>query len=140
MNSIDYLEAFLDSMSRRDVDGAVAHLADSVVLHSPIVSSQFEGKEKVGSVLKHLLDVVDQFTPKLLLRDGANVVAVLTIIVGEDVIDAFDHIHLGDDGRIESMMVAWRPLPALVAVQQILVPRLGGQAQELVPLDRPRCS
>lgn len=140
MNSIDYLEAFLDSMSRRDVDGAVAHLADSVVLHSPIVSSQFEGKEKVGSVLKHLLDVVDQFTPKLLLRDGANVVAVLTITVGEDVIDAFDHIHLGDDGRIESMMVAWRPLPALVAVQQLLVPRLGGQAQELVPLDRSRCS
>lgn len=127
-------------MSRRDVDGAVAHLADSVVLHSPIVSSQFEGKEKVGSVLKHLLDVVDQFTPKLLLRDGANVVAVLTITVGEDVIDAFDHIHLGDDGRIESMMVAWRPLPALVAVQQLLVPRLGGQAQELVPLDRSRCS
>jgi hypothetical protein len=38
-----------------------------------------------------------------------------------------DHMHLNDAGLVDSMTVAWRPLPAVVAVQQRLAPKLGAR-------------
>lgn len=134
---VDHLEAFLKALGTGNANAALVHLADDVTLRSPILPEPFVGKTAVANVLARLLGIVDAFEPKLLLRDGADVVAVLTLRVGEHVIDAFDHIHLDAAGRIESMTVAWRPLPAVVAVQQRLVPALGGQAMRLVPLDQP---
>ncbi|MDI4234149.1 nuclear transport factor 2 family protein [Bradyrhizobium sp. Arg237L] len=122
-------------MSIGNVVGAAVHLADSIELLSPIVPTPFQGKECVADVLTKLLDTVDAFEPQLLLHNGADVVVVLTIRFGDHVIDAFDHIHLNKDGLIERMTVAWRPLPAVVAVQQRLVPKLGGKAMQLVPVD-----
>ncbi|MEH3038521.1 MAG: hypothetical protein PGN21_00415 [Sphingomonas paucimobilis] len=131
----NHLDAFLASMSKGDVKGALSHLSETIALRSPIVPMPFEGKATVAHVLTQLFDTVDSFEPKLLLRDGADVIAVLTIRFGDHDIDAFDHIHLDSEGFIESMTVAWRPLPAVVAVQRHLAPKLGGKAMQLVPLD-----
>lgn len=75
-----------------------------------------------------LLNTVDAFGPKLLLRDGRDFVAVCTIRFGDHVIDGMDHMHLNDAGLVNSMTVAWRPLPAVVAGQRKLAPKLGGKA------------
>jgi hypothetical protein len=72
-----------------------------------------------------IVSTVDAFEPKLLLRDGADFVAVFTIRFGDHVIDGMDHMHLNDAGLVDSMTVAWRPLPAVVAVQQKLALKLG---------------
>ncbi|MCX8279200.1 nuclear transport factor 2 family protein [Phyllobacterium sp. 0TCS1.6C] len=138
MTSADHLGAFLEAMKSGDVDGAVAHVADDISLRSPILPAPFHGKKNVAAVLTQLVGTLDAFEPKLLLRDGADVVAVLTIRFEDHVIDAFDHIRLNNEGLIEGMTVAWRPLPAVVAVQQRLVPKLGGQAMQLVPLDQAK--
>ncbi|MCY0386705.1 nuclear transport factor 2 family protein [Robbsia sp. Bb-Pol-6] len=138
MISTEHLNAYLDAMGRRDVEGTKAHMADNVVLRSPIVPAPFEGKARVGEVLHHLLGLVEAFEPRLLLRDGADFVAVFTIRLGDHVIDGMDHMHLNDAGLVDSMTVAWRPLPAIVAVQQRLAPKLGGKAMRLVPLDQSR--
>ena len=136
MISPNHLNAYLEAMGRRDVEGTKAHMADDVVIHSPIVPAPFHGKEKVAGVLDALLSTVDSFEPKLLLRDGADFVAVFTIRLGDHVIDGMDHMHLNDEGLVDSMTVAWRPLPAIVAVQQKLAPKLGGAAMKLVPADQ----
>lgn len=133
--SNNHLDRFLASMSKGDVKSALSHLSETIALRSPIVPMPFEGKATVAYVLTQLFDTVDSFEPKLLLRDGADVIAVLTIRFGDHVIDAFDHIHLDSEGFIESMTVAWRPLPAVVAVQRHLAPKHGGKAMQLVPLD-----
>lgn len=85
---------------------------------------------------RRLLSTVDSFQPKLLLRDGADFVAVFTIRLGDQLIDGMDHMHLNNEGLVDSMTVAWRPLPAIVAVQQKLAPKLGGAAMKLVPADQ----
>jgi len=128
MISTDHLDAYLDAMSKRDVATAKVHMADDVVLRSPIIAAPFEGKEKVAHVLAQLLDTVDAFEPKMLLRDNADFVAVFTIKLGDNETDGMEHIHLNEAGLIDSMTAAWRPLPAVVAVQQNLAPKLGGQA------------
>lgn len=136
MISTDHLDAYLEAMGRRDIEGTKAHLADDVVIHSPIVPAPFQGKEQVTGVLEALLSTVDAFEPKLLLRDRSDFVAVFTIRLDDHVIDGMDHMHLNDAGLVDSMTVAWRPLPAVVAVQQKLAPKLGGKAMMLITADQ----
>jgi limonene-1,2-epoxide hydrolase len=136
MISTEHLDAYLEAMGRRDVEGTKAHLADDVVIRSPIVPAPFQGKEQVIRVLDALLNTVDAFEPKLLLRDGADFVAVFRIRFGDHVIDGMDHMHLNDAGLVDSMTVAWRPLQAMVAVQQKLAPKLGGKAMTLIAADQ----
>jgi hypothetical protein len=93
-------------------------------------------RKKVAEVLDALLSTVEGFEPKLLLRDGANFVAVFTIKFGDHVIDGMDHMHLNNEGLVDSKTIAWRPLPATVAVQQKLAPKLCGAAMKLVPTDQ----
>lgn len=134
MTTTDHLQAFLQSMEAGDITLAVTHLAERVQLRSPILPEPIEGRDGVGHVLDALINTVDSFEPRLLLRDGPDVVAMVKITFGNHQIDAFGHIHLDSAGLIGGMTVAWRPLPAVVAVQQVLVPKLGGQALKLVPL------
>ncbi|WP_186144524.1 nuclear transport factor 2 family protein [Burkholderia gladioli] len=136
MVTTEHLDAYLKAMGNRNVEGTKVHLADNVVLRSPIVPAPFEGKERVAAVLMQLLATVDAFEPKLLLRDGADFVVVFTIRFGDHVINGMDHMHLNEAGLVDSMTVAWRPLPSVVAVQQKLAPRLGGTAMMLVPTDQ----
>ncbi|MGY2737115.1 ketosteroid isomerase-like protein [Sphingomonas sp. UYP23] len=43
MISPNHLNAYLEAMGRRDVEGTKAHMADDVVIHSPIVPAPFHG-------------------------------------------------------------------------------------------------
>jgi limonene-1,2-epoxide hydrolase len=136
MISTEHLNAYLEAMGRRDVEGTKAHMAEDVVIRSPIVTEPVRGKEQVAGVLNALLGTIDAFEPKLLLRDGANFVAVFTIRSGDHVIDGMDHMHLNDAGLVDSMTVAWRPLQSVAAVQQKLAPKLGIEPLMLVPVDQ----
>lgn len=135
MQSEDHLTPFLEAMHGGDISRASEHLSETVELNSPILPTPFKGRASVTGVLTELLSTIDAFEPRMMMRDGAHVIAVLTIRFEDHVIDAFDHVRLGEDGRIETMTIAWRPLPAVVAVQQRLVPKLGGKAMRLVPID-----
>jgi len=135
MPSEDHLTPFLEAMHRGDIARAGKHLSETVELNSPILPTPFKGRASVATVLAELVSTIDAFEPKMMMRDGADVIAVITIRFEDHVIDAFDHVHLGEDGRIETMTIAWRPLPAVVAVQQRLVPKLGGKAMRLVPIE-----
>jgi limonene-1,2-epoxide hydrolase len=132
----DHLSPFLKAMHEGDIVRASAHLSNTVELNSPILPTPFKGRANVTGVLAELLSTIDAFEPRMMMREGADVIAVLTIRFEDHVIDAFDHVHSGEDGRIETMTIAWRPLPAVVAVQQRLVPKLGGKAMRLVPIDQ----
>ncbi len=136
MQSEDHLTPFLEAMHEGDISRASEHLSETVELNSPILPTPFKGRASVTGVLTELQSTIDAFEPRMMIRDGADVIAVLTIRFEDHVIDAFDHVRLGEDGRIETMTIAWRPLPAVVAVQQRLVPKLGGKAMRLVPIDQ----
>lgn len=135
MVTTEHLDAYLKAMGKRHVEGLEAYMADNVILRSPIVPVPFEGKELVFQIVSRLLETIDDFELKLLLRDGADFVAVFTIKFGDHIIDGMDHMHLDDMGFIDHMTVAWRPLASVVAVQQKLAPKLGGKPMQLVPLE-----
>ncbi len=93
------------------------------------------GKTQVQAVLGHLLAVVDTFEVRELLRGDENVAVFLRMRMGDVEIDGVDVTHLDDNGLIDSMTVMWRPLPAVVAVQARIAPRLGLAALKLVADD-----
>ena len=131
----DHLDAYLKAMAARDVISATAHMANDVVIYSPLVPAPIKGKENVANVLAALLSTIDSFEPKLLLRENADFVAVFIIRFGDHLLDGMDHMHINEAGLVDSMTVAWRPLPSVVAVQQKLAPKLGGRAMKLMNAD-----
>jgi limonene-1,2-epoxide hydrolase len=133
MISRQHLDAFLDAMNRRDPSGTEAHMAEDVIIYSPIVPEPFKGKQQVQKVLEQLMLTIDAFTPKLLLQDGADFAAIFTLELGPNKLDGMDHMHINEAGLIDSMTVTWRPLPAVVEVQKVLAPKLGGKPLTLVP-------
>lgn len=134
MISREHLDAFLDAMHRRDASGTEAHMADDVVIYSPLSPEPFKGKQQVQGILNQLLLTVDEFTPKLVLRDGADFAAIFTIELGPNKLDGMDHMHINEAGFIDSMTVTWRPLSAVVEVQKLLAPKFGMKPLTLVPM------
>jgi limonene-1,2-epoxide hydrolase len=130
----EHLDAFLDAMHRRDPSGTEAHLAEDVMIYSPIVPEPFKGRQQVQEILKQLMLTVDAFTPKLVLRDGADFAAIFTIELGPNKLDGMDHMHINEAGFIDSMTVAWRPLPAVVEIQKLLAPKFGLKPLTLIPM------
>ncbi len=100
MPSEDHLSPFLEAMHEGDIARAGAHLSDTVELNSPILPTPFNGRANVTGVLAELLSTIDTFEPRMMMREGADLISVLTIRFEDHVIDAFDHVHLGEDGRI----------------------------------------
>jgi hypothetical protein len=130
----EHLNAFLDAMHGRNASGTEAHMADDVIIYSPLAPEPYQGKQQVQAILKQLLSTVDAFTPKLVLGDGPDFAAIFTIQLGSNKLDGMDHMHINEDGFIDSMTVTWRPLPAVVEVQKLLAPKFGMTPLTLVPM------
>lgn len=96
MPTKEHLYAYLDAMHRRDAAGTAAHMADDLIIHSPIAPAPFKGKEQVVELLNSLLNNVDSFGMKQLIGDEEDFVAVFTIDVGSNRVDGMDHMHLNE--------------------------------------------
>jgi hypothetical protein len=119
------LTAFLDAMHAGDIDGVAAHTADNVTLKSPIVVEPFEGREQVMGVLSYLLDVADDFTVLEIMPGNGHFAVLVTITVGDTVVEGVDIMGVNSQGKVDAMSIQWRPLPAIVAVQNRLAPAIG---------------
>lgn len=118
------LTAFLAAVQARDAKRAAAHLAENVIMKSPIVAEPFVGRELVAVLVARLLDVFDRFEVIEILSRGDHFAVVVKIRVGDDEIEGVDVIALDDDGKVESLTIHLRPLPAIVALQNRLASAL----------------
>lgn len=128
-----HLKSFLDAMHAHDPQAAAQHLAESVTLKSPIVVEPFLGRDQATAILASLLNVIDEFTFVDHLSGATHFAAVFIIKAGSTTVEGMDYIHLDDAGKIDSMTISWRPLPAVVAVQNRLAPAIGVPPLALVP-------
>ena len=115
-----HLDAFLAAMRRKDLDAMLTHMADDVVLKTPLDVDPFRGKAAVRPVAQALLRVVDTFDFRETLQGPQHVAVFFAVTVGSIVLDAMDYFRLDPAGRIQEMTVLWRPLPSVVAVSQVL--------------------
>lgn len=123
--NLDHLNLFLEAMHRRDAAGLEPHMSADVTLRSPIVPEPFNGKAQVQSVMSLLLGIVDSFELLEILPGEAHVATFFKLRVGPTEVDGMDYVHLNDAGLIDSLVVLWRPLPSIVAIQNRLAPLIG---------------
>ena len=128
----EHLLPFLDAMHTGDKDGLKDHLAEDVILRSPIVVEPFEGRDIVLAVLGALLSVITKFEVTDTIIGDTHAAIILAIMAGDVEAQGVDYVHVNDEGLIDSMIIQWRPLPAIVAIQQKLAPVIGIPPLQLV--------
>jgi hypothetical protein len=118
--NLSHLHAFTDAMQRKDLDAMLAHMADDVILNTPLVAEPFEGKAAIRPVVAALLSVVDKFEFLELMQGPEHVSEFFRVTVGSIQLDGVDYWRINKAGLIQEMTVLWRPLPAIVAVHKKL--------------------
>ena len=118
--NLTHVHAFTAAMQRKDLDAMLAHMADSVILKTPLLAAPLEGKVAVRPVVGALLGIVDAFDFQEIMQGPRHVASFFKVTVGPDVLDGMDYWRLDQAGLIEEMTVLWRPLPAIIEVQRLL--------------------
>jgi hypothetical protein len=117
---LTHIHAFTQALQRKDMEAMLSHMADDIVLNTPLAAEPIRGKDAIRPVVTALLGVVDAFDFREILQGPAHVSAFFGVTVGEHHLDGVDYWRLADDGRIAEMTVLWRPLPAANAVAEKL--------------------
>jgi hypothetical protein len=118
--NLTHLKAFVDAMQRKDIEAMLPNMADDVILKTPLVAEPFKGKAAIRPVVEALLAVVDKFELREMLQGPQHVSQFFGVTVGSDELDGMDYFRVNEAGLIQEMTVLWRPLPALVSVQEKL--------------------
>lgn len=129
------LAALLAGMHAGEVDQVAENVADNIVLKSPIFADPFVGREQALAVIGHLLGAVDEFDSGEILIGEACFAVRLTLKVGAVEVEGVDIVTVDEVGKVDSMTIQWRPLPAIVAVQNRLAPAVGVPVLKLTPAD-----
>ena len=118
---LTHIHAFTAAMQRKDLDAMLSHMAEDVILKTPLVAEPFKGKSALRPVVEALLGVVDAFDFREIMQGSEHVSAFFGIRVGPTELDGVDYWRLNEAGLIQEMTVLWRPLPAVAAVNTMLV-------------------
>ena len=113
---LTHIHAFTAAMQRKELEAMLTHMADDIVLKTPLAADPFKGKSAIRQVVEALLDVVDRFEFRDTMQGPQHVSAFFGITVGPDELDGVDLWRLNEAGLIQEMTVLWRPLPAIMAV------------------------
>jgi hypothetical protein len=121
---------FRAAVEARDLDAAVAQLADDVKLNSPFAFRPFAGKEAAGGVLRAVAATFEDFryTDELVSADGVHAL-IFRARVGDKQLEGMDLLRFNDDGLIEDFTVMVRPANGLMALGEAMAPKVEGLAK-----------
>ena len=128
-----HVDDYFAALAIRDSLRIVPHLAENIVLLGPIFPEPTVGKDAVVEVLSGFLETIDSLQVNLRFAKDRDVAVFFSFACNGLTVKGNEHLHLNDDGLIDGIEVAWRPLPATVAVQEVFAAKLGFPAMRLVP-------
>lgn len=128
-----HVNDYFKALSKNDKLGIVTHLAENIVLLGPIFPEPTQGKDAVVQVLSGFLDTIDTLEVDLTFASNRDVAVFFSFSCNGITVKGNEHLHLNEEGLIDRIEVAWRPLPAAVLIQEIFAAKLGFQAMRLVP-------
>jgi hypothetical protein len=132
---LTHLHGFIEGlMQHKDLEAMLPHMADDMILKTPLAAEPFQGKASIRPVVEALLGVVDRSSFREIMQGPQHVAVSFGVTVGSAELDGMDYIRLNEAGLVQEMMVLWRPLPAVVAALNKLNLAAGQPALELVPV------
>jgi limonene-1,2-epoxide hydrolase len=120
------MHPFGAALEARDIDAAVALLADDVVFRSPVVFKPYHGREAVEPILRAVSQVFEDFryVRELASEGAADHALVFQARVGDRQIEGSDFLHVDDHGLIAELTVMVRPLSATLALAEAMKAQL----------------
>lgn len=129
-----HVDAYFEALSNRDNLRIIPHLAENIVLLGPIFPEPTEGKDAVVEVLSGFLETIDSLEVNLTFSSDRDVAVFFSFTCNGITVKGNEHLHLDENGLIDQIEVAWRPLPSAVLVQEVFANNLGFEAMRLVPV------
>jgi limonene-1,2-epoxide hydrolase len=113
-------ERLKTALESRDLDGAVALLAEDVVFRSPIVHKPYQGRDAVRALLDGVMHVFEDFRYERVIGapDAADHALVFTARIGERKLEGCDFLHENAYGLIDEFVVMVRPLTGAMALAE----------------------
>jgi SnoaL-like protein len=106
------------------MDAAVALLADDVVFHSPVVFRPYQGREAVGTILRAVVEVFEDFEYVREIADGPDQALVFRARIGDRQLEGLDLLRLDRSGAITELTVMVRPLQGVLALAEAMKAKL----------------
>ena len=116
--------SFRAAVEARDVGLMREALHPDVVFRSPAVFRPYEGRDAVMGVLRHVLEVFDDFRYTDELRGERTHALVFEASAGDKQVQGLDFLHVDEDGLVTELVVMIRPLSGLMALAQQMAARL----------------
>jgi hypothetical protein len=122
------VQPFRAAIEARDMNAAVALLAEDVVFHSPIAFTPYRGRETVGMVLRAVIQVFEDFryVREIGAEGAADHALVFRTRIGEKEIEGCDFLHVDGSGAITELTVMVRPLQGALALAEAMKVKLAG--------------
>ena len=119
---------FRAAVEARDIDAALALLAEDVVFRSPVVFAPYRGRQAVAPILRAFSRVAEDFryVREIGSPDGADHVLLFQARVGGRELEGIDFLHTGTGGLIDELIVMIRPLSAALALAEAMKAQLAG--------------
>jgi ketosteroid isomerase-like protein len=115
---------FRAAVERADLDAATDLLHNDVVFRSPAVFRPYAGKATVGTILRTVYGVFEDFTyTDELAGDGVHAL-IFSARVGDRELQGMDLVRAAPDGRIGEFTVMIRPASGLMALAERMGPAL----------------
>jgi hypothetical protein len=123
------VQPFRAAIEARDLNAAVALLAEDVVFHSPIAFTPYRGRETVGMVLRAVIQVFEDFryVREIGAEGAADHALVFRTRIGEKEIEGCDFLHLDESGAIAELTVMVRPLNGALALAEAMKAKLAAR-------------
>jgi hypothetical protein len=109
---MSFAEKFRDAWNTRDHAVMVALFAPDAVLHSPIITTPFEGRETISKLYRALFDNLPptEWQGEAALPDGREVVFWKMTFESGTELEGMDLARLDADGLVTDVVVMMRPL------------------------------
>ena len=115
--------SFRRAVEARDLAAALALLHPQVEFRSPVVHAPYVGAAAVGRLLRHVIEVFEDFRyVDELVGEGTHGL-VFRARVGNRDVEGWDYLTI-DDGLITEFVVMVRPLSGLIALAEAMGARL----------------
>ena len=120
------MQPFRAAIEARDIEAAIALLAEDVVFHSPIAFTPYRGRDAVGTVLRAVIQVFEDFeyVREIGAPDAADHALVFRARIGERRLEGCDFLHLNESGAIAELTVMVRPLNGALALAEAMKAKL----------------
>jgi hypothetical protein len=125
------MSKFRDAIERRDIEAAVALLAEDVGFRSPVVFNEYRGRSEVAPLIHAVAELFKDFryVRESWAADGRAETLQFEARAGTRRIEGCDLVTWDEHGSISELVVLVRPLSGLIALAEGMQAVMGGTSR-----------